>query len=58
MRLMAELLKQDRYADEVMERLAAEQEQALVASYAGTGRNQPCPCGSGRKYKHCHGKEA
>lgn len=20
------------------------------------GRNQPCPCGSGRKYKHCHGK--
>ena len=22
------------------------------------GRNQPCPCGSGRKYKHCHGKAA
>ena len=21
-----------------------------------TGRNQPCPCGSGMKYKHCHGK--
>ena len=21
------------------------------------GRNQPCPCGSGRKYKHCHGKK-
>jgi preprotein translocase subunit SecA len=20
------------------------------------GRNDPCPCGSGRKYKHCHGK--
>lgn len=20
------------------------------------GRNQPCPCGSGKKYKHCHGK--
>ena len=20
------------------------------------GRNSPCPCGSGRKYKHCHGK--
>ena len=19
------------------------------------GRNQPCPCGSGKKYKHCHG---
>jgi hypothetical protein len=21
------------------------------------GRNDPCPCGSGRKYKHCHGKK-
>ena len=21
-----------------------------------TGRNQPCPCGSGKKYKKCHGK--
>ena len=19
------------------------------------GRNEPCPCGSGRKFKHCHG---
>jgi len=22
---------------------------------AGIKRNAPCPCGSGRKYKHCHG---
>jgi preprotein translocase subunit SecA len=22
------------------------------------GRNEPCPCGSGKKYKHCHGKLA
>ncbi len=22
------------------------------------GRNDPCPCGSGKKYKHCHGKAA
>jgi len=21
-------------------------------------RNSPCPCGSGNKYKHCHGKAA
>ncbi len=21
-----------------------------------TGRNEPCPCGSGKKFKHCHGK--
>ncbi|UDY22731.1 preprotein translocase subunit SecA [Nocardioides sp. Kera G14] len=24
--------------------------------YAGVGRNDPCPCGSGRKFKQCHGK--
>ena len=24
--------------------------------WAGTARNAPCPCGSGRKYKHCHGR--
>jgi len=22
------------------------------------GRNDPCPCGSGKKYKNCHGKLA
>jgi preprotein translocase subunit SecA len=25
------------------------------ASWKGTPRNAPCPCGSGKKYKHCHG---
>src|SRR5215475_10105848 len=25
------------------------------AKFAGVGRNAPCPCGSGRKYKMCHG---
>ena len=24
--------------------------------FANVGRNDPCPCGSGKKYKHCHGK--
>ena len=24
-------------------------------SWVNTSRNAPCPCGSGRKYKHCHG---
>ena len=26
------------------------------AVFAGTGRNAPCPCGSGKKYKKCHGQ--
>ena len=27
-----------------------------VGAMSGTGRNSPCPCGSGRKYKRCCGK--
>ncbi|MEY3201948.1 MAG: Protein translocase, subunit, partial [Pseudomonadota bacterium] len=30
--------------------------QTLVNFAPKTGRNDPCPCGSGKKYKHCHGK--
>ena len=26
--------------------------------YAGVGRNAPCPCGSGKKYKMCHGRRS
>ena len=28
------------------------------ASWGKVGRNEDCPCGSGKKYKHCHGKYA
>ncbi|AEG91930.1 preprotein translocase subunit SecA [Ramlibacter tataouinensis] len=31
---------------------------AAAASLPRVGRNDPCPCGSGKKYKHCHGKLA
>jgi preprotein translocase subunit SecA len=27
-----------------------------TAASQSIGRNDPCPCGSGKKYKHCHGK--
>ncbi len=27
-----------------------------VSAVPRVGRNEPCPCGSGKKYKHCHGK--
>jgi len=29
--------------------------EMLPAGWEMTGRNSPCPCGSGRKFKHCHG---
>jgi len=39
---------------------AAEPEQAQAKTFVRedkkVGRNEPCPCGSGKKYKQCHGK--
>jgi preprotein translocase subunit SecA len=40
--------------------LNAEQRQALPVTalpegWESSGRNTPCPCGSGKKFKHCHG---
>ena len=34
------------------------QPQFQSSLIAPVGRNEPCPCGSGKKYKHCHGKLA
>ncbi len=31
---------------------------AETSLFARVGRNEPCPCGSGKKYKQCHGKLA
>jgi len=44
MKLMAGLLREGRYADEIR------------GVFAGAGRNEPCPCGSGKKAKACHGQ--
>ncbi|MCG8428532.1 MAG: preprotein translocase subunit SecA [Chromatiales bacterium] len=35
---------------------AAETQQPFVRADRKVGRNEPCPCGSGKKYKQCHGK--
>ncbi len=32
--------------------------QATGSAVPKVGRNEPCPCGSGKKYKHCHGRLA
>jgi preprotein translocase subunit SecA len=31
--------------------------EKLGKKYENIGRNEPCPCGSGKKFKKCHGKE-
>ena len=40
------------------EKAEPEAQEATVddIAFAGVGRNDPCPCGSGRKYKMCHGQ--
>jgi preprotein translocase subunit SecA len=37
---------------------AAERVAGNPASWGKVGRNEACPCGSGKKYKHCHGRFA
>jgi preprotein translocase subunit SecA len=41
---------------EAVEQVAISQEAAPTGPKVG--RNDPCPCGSGKKYKHCHGQLA
>jgi uncharacterized protein len=47
MRIMSRLLSEDRAPSEIVRLYAAED--------ARRGRNDPCSCGSGRKWKNCHG---
>jgi uncharacterized protein len=46
MRIMADLLRRGEFADQIM------------VTFAAAGRNDPCPCGSGRKAKQCHQRPA
>jgi preprotein translocase subunit SecA len=43
------------YGDDEQE-VDAEPQQPFVREEKKVGRNEPCPCGSGKKYKHCHGR--
>jgi uncharacterized protein len=54
MRMMARLLEAQRPPAEIMRWYAIEDER-WRAEARKVGRNEPCPCGSGRKGKHCHG---
>jgi uncharacterized protein len=51
MQVMASLLRQGHLAEGVMRVLSEEE-----AVRAKAGRNDHCPCGSGKKYKRCHGR--
>jgi uncharacterized protein YecA (UPF0149 family) len=53
MQIMCQLLSQNRAPSDVIAVLEAQE----ASRFAGVGRNDPCPCGSGAKYKKCHGSE-
>jgi uncharacterized protein len=55
MRIMAELIRQGKTADGVM-RIMGGEKTNLQEQFKKAGRNDPCPCGSGKKVKKCHGK--
>ncbi len=38
------------------EQQAAQKKPVTADKFAKVGRNDPCPCGSGKKYKNCHGR--
>jgi uncharacterized protein len=53
MQMMANLVRNGRYADEIMSLYAPEKP---ATTFLSAGRNDPCPCGSGKKFKNCHGR--
>jgi serine-type anaerobic sulfatase-maturating enzyme len=57
MRMMSALLRQGRAPADLVRWYAAEDDR-VAAAVARAGRNDSCPCGSGRKVKHCHGAPA
>jgi len=56
MKFMAAELRADRAPANVMAWIR--EREASAGGRRRTGRNDPCPCGSGRKYKRCCGQEA
>ena len=54
MEFMVDELRMERPPANIME-FMRENDAIAQRVYAPVGRNEPCPCGSGRKYKHCHG---
>ncbi len=55
MRIMADELRARQAPANIM-RILAQEEAELKRRFARTGRNDPCPCGSGLKFKKCHGR--
>ncbi len=57
-----EVVQQDEQTKQAAETLGIDLDgpedelEEMPAEWAKTSRNAPCPCGSGKKFKHCHGR--
>jgi uncharacterized protein len=56
LKILAGLIQRGLPATKIMELLAQEEAQQTKV-YDKIGRNAPCPCGSGAKFKKCHGRD-
>jgi preprotein translocase subunit SecA len=62
--MMQQMLAQQAAAQAAAQPQPATKEQGITPvedlpdGWENTGRNEPCPCGSGDKFKHCHGRLA
>ena len=50
------LAEEEEHAEAQSNVAAAPAQTPFVRQERKVGRNEPCPCGSGKKYKHCHGR--
>jgi uncharacterized protein len=56
LRVMANEVARGRPASQVMQWIKHREQMQMVEKMKQVGRNDVCPCGSGKKYKHCHGR--
>lgn len=54
--MMEELLRQQAALQQPAANGVAEFDENDIQTWGNPGRNDTCPCGSGKKFKHCHGK--
>jgi uncharacterized protein len=53
MKTMAQLIQAGRAPAEIMEQIGRRDQQEAEKLWRAAGRNDPCPCGSGKKFKKC-----
>lgn len=55
MKFMAQKLRMNQAPSDIVQ-FYREEDKRMRELFAGAERNDLCPCGSGKKFKHCHGK--